>query len=479
MKKFYFLFVIVLLSFLVRGQQIYNIPNNLKQSNRSVKEAFTITNEETKNLTLFIDDNKTFNAYVYDKDMQRLDELSSEGLPNRYDKILGYIQKKNKTYLFLKHRNNKEFGAIVYDFESKTTKEIQFDLKFEDEYYLEGLSKNNKFYIISIEEKSSILNIYEFGDVSYNKHTVSLDYSFRIERNKPQSLHEMLSISKGLGFVVELETIDNTLPVSIQMASSINKFYETANGFDLTLDKSIYETYVVSLNLNNYSYEIHRFEKPKYSSTETFHGNSFLLDSHLYQLVANSNELYFEVKNRDTKEIVKSIFLSKDQDIKFKNTPIIQDKEGDIYAPHRELEKTSKFLRKIDNENIGISVYNVGFGYHIIMGSYNEIKHGGAPMMMGMQGLPGMNFPLGNGFGITASSFFSYSIGKSVRIECLFDNQFRHLDGKPRKNIFDKIKDYAEVLRDNETAETVFKWNNEVYYGYYYSGTESYRLIKF
>ena len=95
MKKFYFLFVIVLLSFLVKGQQIYNIPNNLKDSNRSIKDVFIISNETTKNLTLFIDDNKTFNAYLYDKDMQRLDELSSEGLPNRYNEIIGYIQKEN------------------------------------------------------------------------------------------------------------------------------------------------------------------------------------------------------------------------------------------------------------------------------------------------------------------------------------------------------------------------------------------------
>ena len=51
------------------------------------------------------------------------------------------------------------------------------------------------------------------------------------------------------------------------------------------------------------------------------------------------NELYFEVKNRNSNEVLKNIFLTKDEEFNFKNTPIIQDKEGDWFAPHRELEK--------------------------------------------------------------------------------------------------------------------------------------------
>lgn len=475
MNKTYIFLLLGLISSLINAQQFYNIPNNLKDSNRSIKDAFTITNQETKNLTLFIDDNKTFNAYVYDKAMDRLDELSSVGLPNRYDEILGYIQKENRTILFLKHRNNKEFGAIVYDFKSNETKEIQFDIKFKNEEFVEVLSKNNKFYIISVDEKSSKINFYEFGGISYNKHTIHLDYNFRIERNQPQTLHQMLSVSEGLGSNLEIEKIENYLPVSVQMASSMNKFYETTNGFDLSLDKSIYETYIISVDVSSYEYQIHQFEKPKYSSTETFYGNSFLLDNNIFQLVANSDELYFQVINRESGESLKKLTLKKDESIDFKNSPIIQDKVGDIYAPHRELEKTSKFLRKIDNENIAISVYKVAFGYQITMGSYNEIQQGG-PMMMGM---PGMSMSMGNGFGLVASAYFSYSYGKSVRIECLFDEQFRHLDGKPRKNIFDIIKDYSKVLQDSGNAETVFEWNNDIYYGYYSSVTESYRLLKF
>ena len=209
MSKTYFFLLLGLISSLINAQQVYNIPNNLKDSNRSIKDAFTITNQETKNLTLFIDDNKTFNAYVYDKAMNRLDELSSVGLPNRYDEILGYIQKENRTILFLKHRNNKEFGAIVYDFKSNETKEIQFDIKFKNEEFVEVLSKNNKFYIISVEEKSSKINFYEFGGISYNKHTIHLDYNFRIEGNQPQTLHQMLSVSEGLGSNLEIEKIEN------------------------------------------------------------------------------------------------------------------------------------------------------------------------------------------------------------------------------------------------------------------------------
>ena len=241
--------------------------------------------------------------------------------------------------MFLQHRNKRKYGAIQFDFSTRQTKEIEFDFKLKKEAYIEALSKDNKLYLLTLEKNSSNLNIYTFNGLKQSKNKINLDFEYRIKDIHSKDLHEMLLSPNGMSSSIEVEKIDNQVPISIEMASATNKLYKTLNGFDLSLDKSIFETFIISVNLKNYTAEIKQFEKPKYSSLDDYHGNSFLLDDNIYQVVANSNELYFEVKNRNSNEVLKNIFLTKDEEINFKNTPIIQDKEGDWFAPHRELEK--------------------------------------------------------------------------------------------------------------------------------------------
>ena len=166
MKKFYTLSILIYFSFNVQGQNRYfDLPNELKDNKRSIEEIFTITNDENGNLTLFIDDNKTFNAYIYNKEVKQVKQLKSDGLPNKYDNIIGYVQNGEVTTLFLQHRNKRKYGAIQFDFSTRQTKEIEFDFKLKKEAYIEALSKDNKLYLLTLEKNSSNLNIYTFNDL--------------------------------------------------------------------------------------------------------------------------------------------------------------------------------------------------------------------------------------------------------------------------------------------------------------------------
>ncbi|MAN26894.1 MULTISPECIES: hypothetical protein [Mesonia] len=476
MKKFYFLFVIVLLSFLVKGQQIYNIPNNLKDSNRSIKDVFIISNETTKNLTLFIDDNKTFNAYLYDKDMQRLDELSSEGLPNRYNEIIGYIQKENQTILFLKHGNNKNFGAIIFNFKTKKSSEIEFDFKLKKGEYIESLSKNGKFYLLSTDKKKSVINCFEFTGIDYKEHQIVLNQDFRIEDNKQKNLYEMLkNLKKSSPDPLEIRKMDTNYPIGVAWAGAMNKLYETEKGFELTLDKSIYETYLIDVDLNKYNAEIEHFEKPYFSTKERFFSKSFLLNDNIYQIVGNSEELFFEARNRETGKLLKEIHLNDDEKITFANTPDIQDEDGDMYIPKDELKKTSKFLKKIDNEDIAVSVQKDNNRYVVNIGSYSKAYHGNTAVSIGPMGMVQV-MPYGDNF--DQSPYLWYAYTNPIRIKCLFDSNFNHIEGEVPENAFDRIKKYAKTLHD-QIAENVFKWNNKIYYAYYNKETEAYRIVDF
>ncbi|WP_417884778.1 hypothetical protein [Zunongwangia sp.] len=488
MKKHYILALLfVFSSFLnTKAQQYFSIPNDLKESHRSVKDAFTITNPNTKTLSVFIDDNKTINAYIYNENSERIDSLVSDGLPKKYSEIIGYIQKEQKTILYLKHRNGKQFGSILFDFKNRKTKEIEFDFKLRGEQYVESLSKNNKLYLITTPKKRSVLKLYEFEGLYPKKHLIPIDYTFRIADNEKLNLYGMLkNLKKSSPDPIELRKIDTEFPVSVELAGAMNKLYETDKGFELTLDKSIYETYIIAVDLKDYKADITRFEKPKYSTEERFFSKSFLLDDNIYQIVGNADELFFEAKNRNTANVLKKLHVNKDDVIPFKNTPIIQDKEGSIFAPHRELKKTSKFLKKIDNEDISVAVQKKNNKYIITMGSFTKPYYGSSSTFM-MAPTPGMGMgaptmmtvPIGSNINLSLSSYLTYAYGKSVRIKCLFDSNFNHIEGEIPENAFDRIKKYAKLLHD-PIAENVFEWNNSIYYGYYNKEGEAYRIMNF
>ena len=169
------------------------------------------------------------------------------------------------------------------------------------------------------------IKLYEFEHIHPKTHIISLDdYSFRIAGNKTLNLYEMLKNLKKMNpNPVELRKIETDLPVSMELAGAMNKIYETDKGFELTLDKSIYETYLIDVDFNNYKAEIRRFEKPKFSVEDRYFSKSFLLDDNIYQVVGNSDELYFEAKKRQTKKILKKLHVNRKEQITFKNRYLV------------------------------------------------------------------------------------------------------------------------------------------------------------
>ena len=83
-----------------------------------------------------------------------------------------------------------------------------------------------------------------------------------------------------------------------------------------------------------------------------------------------------------------------------------------------------------------------------------------------------------NFFNPIFTAYNSYQYNKSTRIECLFNDNFEHLDGIIPQNVFDKIRVYT-LRNPNGKAENVFKINDFLIYGKYNSKEDTYELIKF
>ncbi|TYP99576.1 hypothetical protein C7447_101176 [Tenacibaculum adriaticum] len=261
--------------------------------------------------------------------------------------------------------------------------------------------------------------------------------------------------------------------------------YVRDNSIVFSFDNNNEFTQVLTINLNDFSAKSKAFKKPMIDvKPNDKKSNSFINGNHIFIIANNKEKLVLNIVNYNNKEILKSYSILKDEPITFKNTPIIQ--EGGSYNNYRELEKTKKFLRKINVNEVGVSVRKLNGIYHLTLGGYTLQSNGGTMMMGGFGGLPITSF--GNVsifFNPAQFAYNSISNTKSTRIESLFDEHFNHIEGEIQENAFDKIKKNEKEIQDNvfnsdsEKGGTIFKYKDYFIKGTYNYESKIYTLKKF
>jgi|TARA_R110000823_G_scaffold159218_5_gene290426 hypothetical protein len=486
MKIKLFLFS-VLVSFQVFSQEPFlSIPNDLKTRSKSPSDAFAVVENENNSFAIFLDDKKTLNGYLYSENLEPLGKFSSNGLPKFYNEIIGSTHKNGQIRLFVKNQNNRNFGSVLFDFSRKATLETEYNFKLKGETYLQSHSYRDKFYILTVSRNSSILNIYVFDhDGKFDKRTFNFDDKYFGDRkNKQVDLDFLLTDREQFKTEGAVVKIEESNPNNIAITSKLNKIYDRKNSFLLTIDGGLLYTYLFEFKVPELNVNLKAIEKEQLPF-EGFlpESNSYIFKDNIYQICALSDTLIFTVKNIDTKKEIKRIELSKDEEITFKNSPIIQEGTSFGANKRRELDKTSQFLRKITTEDIGLAVILTKDGYQITMGGNMEISNtggGGAMIMTGLN--TGMTIATVGAFTFSFNpvfySFYSYKFNKSTRIECLFDENFEHIPGATPHNVFDTIEAFT-LKNPKAKAETIFKIQNSFIYGKYNDEADTYELFKF
>jgi hypothetical protein len=477
-------------------EKLVTFKNNLKGTYLSLKNMFPIVNANNNDISLFLVDSKQVNGYLLDENFKMIDSVRSDKRRRKYKNIIGYSVGNKRDYkIFLTNNNQKKFAAINFSYSNKSSKINEFVLNSLDEVFIQSLSLNNKFYLLSMKKQTSIFNIYKYSE-SGDYELFTVDFSsekFIGSRNEKLALYYLMpGISYGVD-KVNLKKIDENVPVSIELASEKAKMYIKNDGIMISFDNNKEITQIISISgfeTNKFNHSIKRINKPyskvKYSLKKT---NSFISDNYIFMIGSVKDEMTFETRNFESGALVKDYSVAINDSISFKNSPIIQ--KGGAYNTYRELEKTSKFLRKINSSDVGISVENHEKGYKIILGGKKEVARGGM-MTMGGFGMPIASFgAVSVFFNPVNFAYNSYSNTKSTIINCLFDDGFNHIKGDFPENEFDKIKEFEDVDRfrkrsgDDEfygagsNIETIFKYKGYFIKGTYFSSSHKVRFLKF
>ena len=450
------------------------------------KDGFNFLNTNNGDLVIIMIDKKMGFANLFDKDFNEKSAATFD--PPKYEDILGYKIVGNTYKILSSNNSKKKFLVLSIDFDSKKVSEKEFKFDFDDEKYLETVHYNNQLFLFT-STKENVFIIRELGEDGFetlksflveNRNEsffdnvlVSLDPTTSegfYDENRKQKLLKREQIFGSLKS--NITKIDNRVPNAIEQTASNNKLYQKDNLIYLTIeDEENLQTIFYRINLENLSMEQAFYEYPKGRIWDFEKYNSFILDDKIFQLGINIDEMKIVIKNFEGK-VLKDFYIEKNQPINFKNSPIIQD--GQTFVPlvnHRELEETSKYLRKVLSGNIGISGYKDDNLYYLTIGGCIEIKGGSMGVMGGSYnttisttgGIPSVSTVY---IRPTFYSYSSYASTKSTFFNTHLDSEFNYVAKDESDNIFDRIKKFKKGIQ-YESAEDIFLYKGKVYFTYY------------
>lgn len=482
MKKIVTLLVIITICHVSFSQEKIGLfKNDLAKNSSAIKDVVPIVNQKNDEISLFFIDTKNVYGYLLDTNFNVIDKLSAEDKNKKYKLVIGSsISDSNDYRIFLSDNKNKSFATVNLSYNAKEATIKEFTLKSSKEEFIQTINHNNQFYLLSVLKGTSLLGLYTFDDDG-NPKLHGLDFNrdkfFDID-GQEETLYDLFN--SEFSKPEDITKIDKDNPNSIEVTSAFTKLYVRGNKVTITFDENKDFTQVISFDLLTFEKEVKKFPKPLESiKANKKKSNSFIYGKNIFMLSASDQIAIFNINDFDSGAFIKEYIAEEEDSISFKNSPIIQD--GGMYDRYREMEKTKKFLRKITAAEVGISIYKNDNIYQITLGGRLEIKASGGGMMM--PGMPGITMA---SFGAVSTyfnpSFFAYNAyahSKSTFIECLFDENFEHINGEPKENVFDKIKEFKEPASTVQSAHTLFKYKDYFVVGNLVRISNEYWLRKF
>ena len=489
----------ILLTFLFLNSLLSSAQEIIKEFDLKLdkkRDFFQVVNESEKEVILFLNDKEIVTSIRFDEKFSIIDSLTTTRPEKKYDHIIGYSRNDKDYFIFWASENRKEISSQHFNFAKKETRTTPILLELKREKIVKELTINNTFYLITIVKNTSLLKFYiSNSDGNLIEKTVDLSHlEFKNIFNHTENLYTVLTDESSEPC---FQTIANDSPPSLALSSKRYKIY-TYNPEEIifTVDNTTKATQILRINLLDFTSNLISIKqketvKGKYGAIQ-FKSNSFLIDNKILQLKTNSFVLFFTISDLNGNKINEYTVLH-NEEIGFKNSAFFQQNNGFLFNT-KPIKNSEQFLRKI-KDSPSISCYNLNGVYYTVLGSSDDIIHGGA-MGMAPSGITGggtNNMMVGFNFGrsYTVENLISYKDKVVVYTNCLFDSNFSHLEGEMKTSAFEKARTFLEESEDiKETSLFIFrtelykdlilfKFNTSLYLGNYKKESKKYQIFSF
>ncbi|WP_223034584.1 hypothetical protein [Hanstruepera marina] len=471
-KLVVFSFIFLVLNICVAQQNWIIVDAKSDFPEEKIKEVIPIVNEEENNLALFFKTKKGLEAYLYNDKQELVNHISIDKLPSKSDVVIGNAYHGMNYQIFFSNNSESQFSVVSLNFktgEYQITEDLGLEIK--GEKFIKYVNHQNTLYLLTLEHLSSVLKLYTFkmdGSVKTSRFDLSNEI-FVNDNGLEYDLSTLLynnNVSNN-----EFMYVQSGVPTSLEVASSITKAYYQNN--HLIITNNLYDkfTYNIDIDITNDSYSLSKIENTHFvKERNSAISNSFVIDSFILNTYAHSDNVFLDIYKNGGSELLKTFVINKDEEITFKNSPIIIQNGNPNNL--RETEKTSKFIKNVSRSLIGVSAYKINDSFILTLGSVSPKSDGGFIFVGAViGGLVGAAI---------FAAFYSYSQTQSTRINCLFDENFNHVSGDILLNGFDKINHF---IINNKLKylkhQTVFKFKDQYIWGSYNKTAGFYRLYSF
>lgn len=459
MKKLFLIFCVFYNAVLFSQTVLNSFSLNL---NRPLENGQTLNVEDVKtnDIYVFAADNKFINILKYNKSLFLTNQFTDSIKIAENRSLIGHsIGDDGNPILYWATDNLRNIRIVKYYLETKTTKALNFDLPPSNEYIITSFQKSNNFYMLSKETNQQHLLLYEFNNGKAEVKMFDLSgIQFQNERG------QNLAFSTVIRYY-PIEKMDHESFNSLDKTTNKTKMYVLDGHILLTFDYSSKKTQVLDLNLTTVDVIEKNFNQPvtkKVSKTS----NSFFYENKLFQINAGKEELLFDIKDFNSGRTLKSVAVSKNDTIPFKNSPLfaqISEKKP------QEIKTTAKFLKQLSALNTGISVLKNKENIFLSLGGFAEYEVS--------------NFSYGqtNFFGDFDNGFGGYSEyrSKMVYFDAMLNSDLEFVNSKQSEPLaMDNIFYYLSINK-NITLQNILKLKDYYILGYYDPVSKQYIMRKF
>lgn len=457
MKKLLLISLLLSKSVLI-GQTVLNsFPLNL---NISSENAQTLNAEDVKtnDIYVFAADDKNINILKYNKSLFLTNQFTDSIRTPLNRSIIGYsISEDGNPLLYWSSPSAKNLKIVKYFLDSKTSRILNFDFPESNEYVITSFQKNNIFYILGKEKGQKHLLLYEFQNGKCEIKMFDFTNSnFQTEKGQTFTFNAFIR-----NYPIQKIELDEFNP--LDKTSRINKMYVLDDRIILIFDYNTQKTQVFDLNMQTLDMSEKTFNQPS-SKKPAKSSNSFYSDGKLLQIKANNEEFLYDIKDFASGQTLKSVSVSKNDTIRFKNSPLFV--QANNQKP-QELKTTAKFLKQLSDLNTGISVFKHNNKNYVTFGGFVEYVFTNY----------GMNDVLGE-FGTFARPYYDIQ-NKMAYFDSTFDSNFDLVSTKQSEPFaMDNIYYYLSTNK-NITLQNILKLKEYCILSYYDSNLKQIILRKF
>ena len=280
-------------------------------------KAFPIVSSDKQNVLLLLSTSGILRAELLNNRLRPQQSLSAN-IPEvkELNVLMGGFQLDSMNYVAVfSNKKRNSFSAFQVQLDQDSISATDFSLRFKGERLLHTFTTSEGYYIVTVQNRSSIIKIYKLfrslrGTLSLSRY--AYDFSDEEEDRTLPNLHKELMEFTERGNQ-RLVKIGDQTKVKLAVAGSYFKLYQTEEKLTLTLDHihgrtSIYEMY---LNSNIKNFQLINYPSYVANNLYQYNANSILIGDTLVQMAISKEDLEITFHDLPSEEVVREINLSR------------------------------------------------------------------------------------------------------------------------------------------------------------------------